>query len=476
MSKQVEKKAGREAVIIAEYRLLNALAKNSGFLTDSRVHDGLFVHETAKSVYEAIERLNREQLPINKASLFQAANEIDYNVNAAVIESILASEDEAPSKIDDILSTLENAVAKSQLADIAQQLLTLSVQDGAIDHEAYVDKLIKADEVLRLRGGRSLLKTFGMWANDYIEDLKLRAQGRRYSYGDELLDMHIIKGAYPGAITTVAAATGQGKSTAVLCWMMQCMRQNIPCIYISLEMDGIDTFDRVVTSEHEMPLSALYAADHTILPIIDMVKEDIKEYENNKLFYFVEEPNLTLAKIRSIIKEFQQKTGHKYCIVAIDLITQVQDFMDNKGQSSVANSMERAMNKQNALAKELGVHFMNVVQFKRDSDSMKLREIADIDLLRPGLGDIKNSGAIAERSRVVISLFRKRYYVDRYLKDAEGADDVEDILECTILKNSSGPGGDRFSYMFVGEFFKLMPILQVDEAARLAEQAASIDF
>ena len=73
-------KAGNEAVIYAEYRLLNALVLDEDHRRDSRVHSDLFVHETAKSVFKALDRLDRDDIHITEASLFQAANEIDFNV------------------------------------------------------------------------------------------------------------------------------------------------------------------------------------------------------------------------------------------------------------------------------------------------------------------------------------------------------------------------------------------------------------
>jgi replicative DNA helicase len=145
--------------------------------------------------------------------------------------------------------------------------------------------------------------------------------------------------------------------------------------------------------------------------------------------------------------------------VAVDLITQLKDFMHNKSNQSVANSIETAMNDLNALAKELNVHIIGVAQFNRDADNMKVLTADDLDMLRPSLNNIKNSHALAERSRVVLSLFRKKYYSDRYLPADEAAKVEEDILEVNILKNSSGMVGNTLHYLFDGSHFKVLPIL-----------------
>lgn len=136
--------------------------------------------------------------------------------------------------------------------------------------------------------------------------------------------------------------------------------------------------------------------------------------------------------------------------------------MNSKNGKSVANSYEEAMNILNALAKSENVHIMGVVQFNRNADSYKISTLEDLDIMRPSLNDIKNSHAIAERSRVVLSAFRKKYYADRYLTHIPEAAELADIMEIQVLKNSSGMVGTLLKYMFEGTFFRLTPMLDED--------------
>lgn len=463
------KQAGADYVVHAEYRLLNALVHDTTSRSDSRVHEDLFVHEIAKSIFQAVETLSNNAIPITEASLFQAGNEIDFNVTREVVRTIVHLDTGAQS-LDDILSALSDAQQKKKASDIIASLSHSIQKAGRLDSETLQEGLFELDTVLRGGVSSSLLKGLGAWADEYIVDLEERAKGRRYSYGDAHLDTFIKKGAYPGAITVVAAGTSQGKSTYILNIIDTLIEEQVPAMYVSLEMSGVDTFDRLIALRKGIPISALYANNESLYSVIDIVKKEKVELEKNKRFYFVEEPGLSIARIRSLVKEFKQRAKSDYAIVAIDLITQVQDFMTTKNVGTVANAMELAMNNLNALAKEQNVHIIAAVQFNREAENYKVGTHDDLELLRPTLANIKNSAAIGERARVVLGLFRKKFYADRYLPDAPETADMPDILEISVLKNSSGFVGSRLKYLFEGEHFKVTPLLDEEAEQLLSNQ------
>lgn len=470
-----DKKAGNESIIVAEYRLLNALCFDESYRQDGRVYADLFVHEVAKSIYEAIEKLDAEDVPITQASLLQRANEIDFNVNSQTVEAIFAIDEGTPC-LDDILRVLNTAVQKNDMLVALDKLRRLAEEPGPLDMDQVLENMYEVDKVIKKSNSRSLLKDFDAWSDEFIADLEERSKGRRYSFGDEILDQLIPKGAYPGAITTIAAGTGQGKSAFVLNKISELIDMYIPCMYVSLEMSGIDTYDRLIALRRDIPIEALYANDASLLSIADMVREEKENLKENKRFYFVEEPNLSIAKLRSLIKEYMQRANTEYAIVAIDLVTQLKDFMSTKNNGTVANSMEAAMNELNAMAKELGIHIIAVVQFNREADNYKLTSVDDLELLRPTLNHIKNSAAIGERSRVVLGLFRKKFYADRYLKGCPGAEELPDLMEVSVLKNNSGAVGGTRYYAFHGPTFKCMGLLDDALDAILAAAGAEIDY
>ena len=473
------KKPSYNAVVTAEYRLLNALVKKPDYLEDARISDSLFVDEIAKSIFEAIQSLHEQQIEVTPSSLLQAGSNIDFNVNSQVVQTVFDIDDSGASTLVDILAVLKQARAKNDIIDKLDSLRAKASQAGELDAEKFKAELYDLENSISsdLKSD-SVLLNFSEWADTYIEDLEQRKAGRKYSYGDPFLNEYFYKGAYPGAITTVAANTSMGKSTYVLSLIDTLISENVPCLYLSLEMGAVDTMDRLISRRCGISNADLYNPQvENIEGVIEAVKTEKEALSGNNNFYFCESTDIDMHKLRSLIREFKQKAHATYGFVAIDLLTQMKNFMNASSGSSTASAMEIGMNQLNALAKEENVHILGVVQFRRDSDSIKIHDIDQIELLRPTLTDIKNSGAIAERSRVVLSVFRKKYYAERYLRDDPDAENLPDIMEVQVLKNSSGASGHIFKYMFDTEHFKLKPLLEESEEQeidRLAEMG--VDF
>ena len=453
-------------VIMSEYRLLNTILRNQVYLEDSRLHEGVFPHPIAQSVYKAITYLNKLGLEITPPALFQKANEIDYNVSLEVVNQIFSIEGDSKKDpdIDESLRVLYKAKQRQALQEQADSLQYLVDTAGEVDSTAIAANLYETGKILNKEFDTQILRNFDSWFEVYMEDLKTRAFRKRYPYGDVLLDELLFKGAYPGAITSIAGATGQGKSAYVLNLINGMVNQGIPCMYISLEMSDIDTMDRFISMRKKIPSRDLYIPGDGLDSIVKIVEE-----ERRKLiagcgpFYFVDEPSLSISDVLALIKEFKQRTHTEYLVVAIDLVTQLKEFTKVGAGMNLAGAIEMAMNQLNAIAKSENVHFIIVSQFGRDADKVKVTEMSDLDLLRPSLNDIKNSNAIAERSRVVLGIFRAKYYADRYLQDDEQAAYLEDIMEVNILKQSNGPVG-RMKYLYEGDIFRVVPILQEEEA------------
>lgn len=466
-------------IVQAEYRLLHCVLTHRECLDDARVTDGLFIHPSAKSIFNTICDLSKRGVAITKAELLQSCK--DIGVTPSVIDTIFNVDDVNPS-LDTILPDLLNEQLKTKLIqrlDLIKESINLNTD---INTDDILKQLYECDDlVLHSTKNTSPLMNIEEWSNEYIEDLQQRKLGKKYTYGDLNLDEEMFKGAYPGAITTIAASTGSGKSTFVLNLMNNLIEQNTPCMYISLEMGAVDTMDRLIAMRKGIPNDELYNQGN-----IDSVIESVEEEKRNLLtrnkFYFVEDPSIDLTKLRSMIREFKQRTHEDYCLVAIDLLTQLKGFnvSTNKGTSN-AMSIELAMNDLNALAKEENVHIIGVVQFRRDSDSIKISSLDDLERARPTLGEIKNSGAISERSRVVLGIFRPKMVAERFRQaltepEQTALDNMSDIMEVQVLKNSAGNVGRIFKYMFDSQCFRLLPLVDETQAKINALAEVGIDF
>lgn len=451
---------------ISQYRLLNALIYNSEYCNDSRITEDIFPNETAKSLYLAIMQLHTAGYNITRASLLQTGASIDYNVTESIINKVF-DVDEGTDNLDDILKVLKTEKQREFLKTRLDALREQLDEPGDLDFGSITGALYDMEGFTNVQDTDSPLMTFDDWTETYVEDLEERKEGRFYSYGDELLDRVAKKGAYPGAITVCAASTSMGKSAFALNLVNGHINTGTPCMYLSLEMSAIDTMDRLVALRCNIPEGALYdTEDGNIDAVMDRVLEEKEALKNNNKFFFSEETNVDINKLRAMIREFKQRTHEEYCFVVIDLLTQMKNFMSPKNGMSVPAAMEVGMNELNALAKEENVHIFGIAQFNRASDDGKPYSIKDIDKLRPSISSVKNSGALAERARVLLSIFRPKYYADKYLQDDEEAKNMEDIMEITVLKNSSGKTGLRLKYKYESEFYRCLPIKPEEEAAK----------
>jgi replicative DNA helicase len=469
------RKAGSNPEIIAEYRLLNALVRNPSYLDDSRVTEDVFINETAKSFFEAITDLHGRGIDITQPSLFQAAYNIDITATEQEVKRIFEFDPEGASTLDDIIHTLTVTKAKKSVLDKVESIRKSLMAPGDLDLEKINNRLFDIEQdVSKIGKPSSKLLSYQEWTDRYIQDLEERKKGRRYSFGDIHLDKYLFKGAAPGCITIVTAQTNMGKSTYVLSLMDGAIENNIPCMYISLEMGTIDTMDRLVASRLGIENQELYNPEN-MEGIIEQVQEEAQNLSNRKNFYFCEATGVDIAKLRALVREFKQKTKKDYCIVAIDLLSGMKGFMSATNGASTANAIEVNMNKLEELAKDENIHIIGVVQLNRSSDNYKISHVEQINGLRPGLGDVKNSGAYAEKATTLLALFRPKYYADRYCKEDPASATLQDILEVQVLKDRNAQAGKIFKYMFDGKYFRLLPLME-DEDPGSIDSLRDIDF
>lgn len=470
-----EKRASSDAVLTATYRLLNSLARHPNLLDNPNITEDTFTEETAKSCYVALRKLKDENLDITPASLLQAGQETDFEITPQIVQTIFDIDLNGAENIQDILSTLNTATTKDTVKKKLENLILRLNEPGEIKSDFLLEQLYEADEIITHHNkNKSTLLSFSDWADEYIDCLEERKTGRKYSFGCPLLDVTFPRGATPGTITVVAAATSMGKSNFVISLENTLLEQNSPSMYLSLEMGSEDTMDRVISNRCDIVGSELYAAENA-QGLIERVLQEKEALKNRDKFYFCKATSVNLSKLRNLIREFKQKARTDYGLIAIDLISSMDGFMVGDHGASTAAMIENNMNKLENLAKEENVHLLLVVQIKRDSENAKPNSIEDINYLRPSLSDIKNSGAYAEKSSQVLALFRPKYYLDRFRErmsemDQQAIDDTDDVLEVQVLKDRSGPNsGKILKYMFDGAHSRVYPLIEEEKERDLLE-------
>lgn len=199
----------------------------------------------------------------------------------------------------------------------------------------------------------------------------------------------------PGQMITVAAETGVGKSVFAINSAVAAMQANKSVLFYSLEMSVEEINDRIISSISSIPMNDLKQG---LLEDSNkrMLEDALKSVSTAKLTIDFDAKQ-TIDGIRAkALKKAQSPEGLDFIVIDyLQLITPTGRFSSR--QEAVAD-ISRNMK---LLAKQLGVPIMVLAQMKRsDADA------SDDGL--PKLSGIRESGAIAQDSDVVILLHRNK--------------------------------------------------------------------
>lgn len=427
-----------------------------------------FVSAIARDMFDTMHELYLRGIEFTTEHLVSEGNKRNNGIVPDFVEALRTEKHDSGIFETYYFPRLKKDYAKYTIEQhLLKDALVETSKKGELDIEKIQRLIVGLSEGLELvQGKESLLMTPKKMMEVYQSALYKRLKGEHtFKTGDHHLDKLLTVGFAPGQMTTIFGATGAGKSAYSLNLVNRQINKRIPSLYCSMEMDTIATSDRFVAMRNRVPLSMFYPDENGIIQdfIFEMVEKERKALESNDLFYFVEQPDLTLVDIEMLIKEAKRRSKSEYLVVTLDLLTMLEEF---SGED--AKGYEDAMNRLHRMAKRHRVHIVNVVQANRNADSVRIAQARDVNRLRPSLNTIKNSHAIAERSRIVLSVFRPKYYVSRLLPDDPELELMDDTMEIATLKQSQGQVGNIANYLFDSETFLCIPIQQSPQELQAA--------
>lgn len=197
----------------------------------------------------------------------------------------------------------------------------------------------------------------------------------------------------PGQLITVGARTGIGKSVFAVNCATAAAKAGKSVLFFSLEMGAVEIQDRIVSSMSSIPLEELKqgklgAQEEKVL---GKTRQDIEDMN----ILIDTDPKITVDTIRArALRRAQSAVGLDFIIV---------DYLQLVSPSSRFSSRQEAVadisRNMKLLAKQLQVPIMVLVQVNRESKNDEENPI-------PKLDQIRESGAIAQDSDIVILLHR----------------------------------------------------------------------
>lgn len=465
MRREIEKSLdSQDMVVIAEYRLLNAIFLNPNIIIDKKISKDIFVHEVCKSIFESVEHCINKKIPVTEGAVFQYGSGIDINITAQSIHEIATLQSDKNVETKDMIETLLNVKKSLQAFHLMKEVESIANNNpilSEIDREKIRQKMYKAENLLLNSVSIKKLETAEEMIEAYKETFNERRNGKKYKFYDPLLDKLITYGPAPGCGSLIAAATGMGKSAYCLSIIDRLKKAAVPTMYYSLEMGRTDTMDRFCAKNLKIPLSDIVNPPdiETWNSINKKMQEYWAEFVKDKNFRFSECASLSLGNVKQDIIKFQQEINQQYMVVVFDLLSMIKDFMIiDKNGLNFAQGIEVAINVLNAMAKELGFHYIAVLQMNRKTEDGKIDDIKDIDQFRPSRSQIKNSNSYLERVRAALTLFRPKYYAEMYLEDESLYEDMSDICYVSLLKQNQGKVSSSLRYLFDGEIMEMTPL------------------
>jgi replicative DNA helicase len=421
------------------------------------IKDNYFLSSEGHDLYETLLELYRENVSFTNENIISTGN----RVNEGITQTLLSAIRSVPYDIkawNHYRFLIQEAYAKDRIqTTLLKDGLTSVTVKGRLDVDKLQDIVYEIQECINLAKGKaSEVKSIGEMFDSYQNVLAQRVDGTAfYDTGCSLLNAALPTGFAPGEITTIFGSTGIGKSTYSLYLINRLINKLIPCFYVSLEMSETATMDRWMASRMRIPLQKLFSKKGQIdESIYEQVSLEREKLEHGRKFAFIDETRVSSASLEKMINQVKLKLQTDYMVVFVDLATMLEDFADG-----TPIAYEQAMNNLHQLVKRTGVHLVMIVQaVNKTLESHRPTTTDGLRSFQPMLSSIKNSGAIAERSRQVLSVFRQHYYALKFFPDDPFVQQEDDILECQVLKNSNGAVGTISHYLYDGGLFRVYPI------------------
>lgn len=263
------------------------------------------------------------------------------------------------------------------------------------------------------------------------------------------VDKYIV-GWLPGQLITVGARTSVGKSVIATQSAIAACVANKSVQIFSLEMSEFEVIDRMLCAMSNVELSALRTRKLT------QDEQDRFENAQNRFANFKlsidENPSVTIDYIKNkAIRQAQSAEGLD--MIIIDYLQLVTHDKRGATREQIVAEMSREMKK---LAKQLQVPVMILAQLNREGKD-------DPEDRLPQISDIRESGAIAADSDVILLIHRKLV-----------SDEIDPKALFIIGKNRNGQPGRKISVRCSLEYAKFIDD-GIEESYDEARQVAEAD-
>lgn len=219
--------------------------------------------------------------------------------------------------------------------------------------------------------------------------------GKRIAFktGLESLDDTLF-GLQPTDFTILAARPAQGKTAVALNIALNLIKQNLPVLFLSIEMSAEQLIERVEANmtgiDHERILNG------TLNDFEKQKLAEAHEYLSQLPLYIVDESRITTTNLRAKVSMYVAKYGVKVVFIDYLQLMGAEGFKDDYGRIGEVSRTAKA------ISKEFKVSTVALAQLSREVEKRNDK--------MPQLSDLRESGQIEQDADRVLFIMRPEYY------------------------------------------------------------------
>jgi replicative DNA helicase len=265
-------------------------------------------------------------------------------------------------------------------------------------------------------------------------------------------------------VTTISGLQSAGKSSMALSIMNNLGNKKIPTAQFSMEMPNMSIMHKLLAFGSRLPVNTV------IQKVEHLNEEELIAYNEAmrmlrmKSIYLNDKPGVPLSYIKDQIMLLQDTLKTQYMVVVLDLFGKIKDL---QGSDNFARDYEKELNIVQSMVRETGIHMILVAQINK---AVAVRKWS-----RPGMGDLKNAGAFAEISDLMLGVHRPNYDAETAMKAKMGYKRSEidnqyieespdkDLAEVIIQKNRMGENNIIVNFKFDPNTTRFIPFDDEDQ-------------
>lgn len=421
---------------------LNALdAENAvigSILIDSRAFDAVsdilspdsFQSELCRAIYQAVQNLAADSEPIDPVAVSRYLRKAGVQVSNGTLCEFMEITPTAANVEYYAGIVLDNAKRRG-LRQVAERIL----EDNSTETDAMLSGVAaEITALVETAVGSRCVTSLDMMRSFY-DDLAAREAGKKnfVSSGFPKLDKVLGGGFLNGGLYIIAARPGMGKTTVALN-----LAENFPgsVLFVSLEMGENQLTAKRLARETGIPSNRLLLGNNLTDSEYEQICAATAKLSNSGVSVN-RRMGVTVPEIAVMARSV-----HNLSAVVVDYLGLIQ----HKGAGSRYEAVTGISGALKRLAISLNVPVIALAQLNRASEARSDK--------KPGLADLRDSGAIEQDADGVLLLYRQDYYT----KPEEPPKSwVPSLIECEVAKNRHAATGKVF-------FNGYLPVSRIVEA------------